>query len=123
MMQNNYKINFQIQITRAVVLCDICLKMVESCSAVNCCNRRRKDVKMKFERIPTDPNMRKLWLHAIRRENFTPSTTTVICKKHFTSGDYEVSVHGNKALKKVAVPSVFDFPAHLEKEPIAIEGF
>ncbi|CAH1974406.1 unnamed protein product [Acanthoscelides obtectus] len=61
--------------------------------------------------------MRKLWLHAIRRENFTASTTTVICEKHFTLEDYEVSVHGNKVLKKVAVPSVFDFPAHLKKEP------
>ncbi|CAH1963686.1 unnamed protein product [Acanthoscelides obtectus] len=91
--------------------------MVESCSAVNCCNRRRKDVKMKFHKLPTDPNMRKLWLHAIRRENFTPSTTTVICEKRFTPEDYEVSVHGNKVLKKVAVQSVFDFPAHLKKEP------
>ncbi|CAH1995519.1 unnamed protein product [Acanthoscelides obtectus] len=25
--------------------------MVEFCSAVNCCNRRRKDVKMKFHRL------------------------------------------------------------------------
>ncbi|CAH1973193.1 unnamed protein product [Acanthoscelides obtectus] len=50
---------------------------------------------MKFHRIPRDPNMRKLWLHAIRRENFTPSTTTVISPE-----DYEVSVHGNKVPKK-----------------------
>ncbi|CAH1998355.1 unnamed protein product [Acanthoscelides obtectus] len=27
------------------------------------------DVCKKRNRIPTDPNMRKLWLHAIRREN------------------------------------------------------
>ncbi|CAH1975710.1 unnamed protein product [Acanthoscelides obtectus] len=93
--------------------------MVESCSAVNCCNRRRKDVKMKFHRIPTDPNMRKLWLIAIRRVNFTPSTSTVICEKHFTPDDYEVNVHGNRVLKKSAVPSVFDFPAHLKKKPTA----
>ncbi|CAH1991591.1 unnamed protein product [Acanthoscelides obtectus] len=45
--------------------------MVQSCSAVNCCNRRIKDVKMKFHRIPTDPNRRKLWLHALRRENYS----------------------------------------------------
>ncbi|CAH1981662.1 unnamed protein product [Acanthoscelides obtectus] len=43
-------------------------------------------------------------------------TTTVICEKHFTPEDYEVSVHGNKVLKKVPVPSVFDFPVHLKKE-------
>ncbi|CAH1981425.1 unnamed protein product [Acanthoscelides obtectus] len=72
---------------------------------------------MKFHRIPRDFNMRKLWLHAIRRENFTSSTTTVICGKHFTPEDYEVNVHGNNVLKKSAVPSEFDFPAHLKKEP------
>lgn len=57
-----------------------------------------------------------MWLVAIRRVNFTPSKTTVICEKHFTPGDYEVNVHGNEVLKKSAVPSVFDFPAHLMKE-------
>lgn len=67
-------------------------------------------------RIPKDPNLRKLWLLAIRRVNFTPSKTTVICEKHFTPEDYEVNVHGNEVLKKSAVPSVFDFPAHLKKE-------
>ncbi|CAH1976725.1 unnamed protein product [Acanthoscelides obtectus] len=73
--------------------------MVESWSAVNCCNRRRKDEKMKFHRIPTDPKMRKLWLHAIRRENFTPSTKTVICEKHFTSEDYEPVSRKNLAIE------------------------
>ncbi|CAH1982674.1 unnamed protein product [Acanthoscelides obtectus] len=73
--------------------------MVESCSAVNCCNSPRKVVKMKFHRIPTDPNMRKLWLHAIRRENFTPSTTRVICEKHFTPEDYEPISRKNLAIE------------------------
>ncbi|CAH1988265.1 unnamed protein product [Acanthoscelides obtectus] len=73
--------------------------MVESCSAVNCRNRRRKDVTMKFYRIPTDPNMRKLWLHAIRRENFTPSTTTAICEKRFTPEDYELISRKNLAIE------------------------
>ncbi|CAH1995014.1 unnamed protein product [Acanthoscelides obtectus] len=73
--------------------------MVESCSAVNCCNRRREDVKMKFHWIPTDPNMRKLWLHGIRRENFTPSTTTVICEKRFTPQDYEPISRKNLAIE------------------------
>ncbi|CAH1967536.1 unnamed protein product [Acanthoscelides obtectus] len=54
---------------------------------------------MKFHRIPTDPNMRKLWLHAIRRENFTPSTTTVICEKHFTPEDYEPISRKNLAIE------------------------
>ncbi|CAH2020909.1 unnamed protein product [Acanthoscelides obtectus] len=43
----------------------------------------------------------------------------VICEKHFTPDDYEVNVHGNRVLKKSAVPSVFDFPAHLKKKPTA----
>lgn len=53
---------------------------------------------------------------AIRRVNFIPSASTVICEKHFKLEDYEVNVHGNTVLKKTAVPSVFDFPAHLKKE-------
>ncbi|CAH2014522.1 unnamed protein product [Acanthoscelides obtectus] len=48
---NYYKHFYAGQPSRALVLCDICLKMVESCSAVNCCNRRRKDVKMKFHQL------------------------------------------------------------------------
>ncbi|XP_028129093.2 THAP domain-containing protein 2-like [Diabrotica virgifera virgifera] len=84
--------------------------MVESCSR---CNRHKK----KFHRIPMDPNRRKLWLYAIRRVNFIPSKTSVICEKHFTSEDYEVNVHRNRMLKKSGVPFVFDFPAHLKKEP------
>nr|CAI5826562.1 unnamed protein product [Callosobruchus analis] len=51
-------------------------------------------------------NLRKLWLHSIRIINFTHSKTTVICEKYFTSEDYEVNVHGNKGLKKSAVPSI-----------------
>ncbi|VEN59235.1 unnamed protein product [Callosobruchus maculatus] len=82
--------------------------MVESCTAVNCCNRRTKGVKMKFHRIPINPYLRNLWLHAIRRINFTPSRTAVICEKHFTPQDYEVNVHGNRVLKKSAVPSIFN---------------
>ncbi|VEN57119.1 unnamed protein product [Callosobruchus maculatus] len=82
-------------------------KMVESCCAVNCCNRRTKGVKMKFHRLPIDPYLRNLWLHAIGRIHFTPSRTTVICEEHFTSQDYEVNVHGNRVLKRSAVPSKF----------------
>lgn len=67
-------------------------------------------------RIPNNPKLRKLWLIAIRRVNFTPSKTTTICEKHFTPEDYEINVHGNRVLKKSVVPSVFDFPAHLKKE-------
>lgn len=52
----------------------------------------------------------------MRRLNYTPSNTAVICEKHFTIEDYEVNVHGNRVLKKGAVPSIFDFPSHLKKE-------
>ncbi|XP_050500041.1 uncharacterized protein LOC114338710 isoform X11 [Diabrotica virgifera virgifera] len=90
--------------------------MVESCSAVKCYNRRNKNEKMKFHRFPTDPNRRKLWLNAVRRVNFIPSKTTVICEKHFTSEDYELNVYGNRMLKKSAVPSVFEFHGHIKKE-------
>lgn len=40
----------------------------------------------------------------------------MICEKHFTPEDYEINVYGNAVLKKSAIPSVFDFPVHLNKE-------
>lgn len=68
-----------------------------------------------MHRFPKDGNLKKLWLHAVRRVNFNPSNTAVICEKHFREDDYEINVHGNKVLKKQAIPSKFDVPAHLIK--------
>ena len=40
---------------------------------------------MKMYRFPTDPSRRDAWVRAIRRENWTPSEHSRICKLHFIS--------------------------------------
>ncbi|CAG9761799.1 unnamed protein product [Ceutorhynchus assimilis] len=82
--------------------------MVESCSAINCTKRRKKGVKLKFHRIPKDPNFRQAWLQALGRMNFHPTERKVVCENHFTEDDYEINSHGNRVLKKGAVPSIFN---------------
>ncbi|XP_050299348.1 THAP domain-containing protein 1-like [Anthonomus grandis grandis] len=87
--------------------------MVHSCAALNCTNRWKKGGS-KFHRIPlTDVNLRKAWLHAIKRKDYNPKNAS-ICEKHFLESDYELNIHGNRMLKKGVVPSVFSFPKDLQ---------
>ena len=39
-------------------------------------------------RFPKDEHLRKLWILAIRRDNFMPSKHSRVCKLHFTDDDY-----------------------------------
>lgn len=55
------------------------------------------------------PELLKLWIIAVRRENFAPTIHTVICSKHFTENDYLESSKNKNLLKKDAVPSIFCF--------------
>ena len=52
------------------------------------------------------------WLAAIKRDDFKPTTASRICGDHFITSDYHP---GSRELKKSAVPSVFQFPEHLQK--------
>ena len=73
-----------------------------------------------FFRLPKDPERRKIWIHKIRRENWTPTETTVICYKHFALDDFEAPAEHRKKrdLKRTATPSVFSYPDHLQpKQP------
>eukprot|EP00794_Sanderia_malayensis_P011743 gene11743-12964_t len=65
----------------------------------------------------------KRWLIAMRWENWTPTSYQRICEKHFLPSDYSYPPSlpnskslGKKYLKKDAIPSVFNFPAHLKKK-------
>jgi len=39
-------------------------------------------------KLPKDQNMRLRWLAAIRRDKWTPTDSTVVCRRHFRSSDY-----------------------------------
>ncbi|KAK5643813.1 hypothetical protein RI129_007658 [Pyrocoelia pectoralis] len=87
--------------------------MVKSCVAFKCTNRYSKDKSISFHRFPADKNLKSQWIRAIRRENFNPTKDSVICGKHFKDDDFLRKVP-TKVLNSDAIPSVFDFPAHLK---------
>uniref|UniRef100_A0A8D8T224 THAP domain-containing protein 2 n=1 Tax=Cacopsylla melanoneura TaxID=428564 RepID=A0A8D8T224_9HEMI len=91
--------------------------MVKSCSAINCTKRYVKGDNVAFFKFPNDPNALKKWLVRMRRDKWMPNTHSVICSLHFTPDAFEQSGWASKRiLKPDAVPSVFDFPEHLQKE-------
>ena len=88
--------------------------MVRSCSAYNCTNRYTKGGEIKFHKFPLkDTALMKKWVIATKRDRFVPSDASFICSEHFTRSDYLFS--DSKKLKDSAVPSVFNFPAHLKQ--------
>ena len=65
--------------------------MVRSCCAYNCTardNKTTREVGVHFYRIPQNKAKRTLWLNAINRKGFNPSSSTVICSQHFVGGKY-----------------------------------
>ena len=60
------------------------------------------------------PELLAKWMAAMRRDKWTPKATDVICSEHFDRQCLRVycnTVH----LKEDAVPTLFSFPAHLQK--------
>ena len=87
--------------------------MVHSCSAYGCTNRWSKDSVIKFHKFPlTKPELCQMWKNATKRDEFTPTSNSYICTDHFLQEDYLYS--NSTRLKPDAVPSVFNFPAHLQ---------
>ena len=66
--------------------------------------------KVSYFKFPAEEGLKKLWIHAIRRDegkNFQISNTTKVCSRHFKSDDLKKSFNGVVSLRKGAVPSVF----------------
>ena len=55
------------------------------------------------------------WVKAVRRECFTPTSTSYLCSDHFTEADFQVKPGAAiRRLNDTAVPSIFSFPEHLQ---------
>ncbi|XP_014275423.1 THAP domain-containing protein 1 [Halyomorpha halys] len=78
-----------------------------SCSAFGCTKRTGRD-KVRFHRIPVDPKLRALWIKAINRKDWTPTTNCRICSDHFLPSDFNFTYHsGIGHLRDGVIPSVF----------------
>lgn len=65
-------------------------------------------------RFPKDSVRKRNWEVALRREGFSASSSSALCSKHFKPEDFDRTGQTVR-LKDGAVPSVFSFPAHLQK--------
>lgn len=70
-----------------------------------------------FHRFPSNIEMRSKWVAAIKRQNFVPCSSSRICSDHFKKTDFTAS-KTRRRLKEKAVPSVFEFPPHLQPKTV-----
>ncbi|BES97347.1 Hypothetical protein NTJ_10161 [Nesidiocoris tenuis] len=89
------------------------------CCAFGCSNRsdrKKKKDGVGFHRFPKDEKLRKLWVQAVCRKNWKPSTNTVICTEHFAETDVNRTYPSGPKLRENVIPTVFPaYPAALKK--------
>ena len=85
------------------------------CSAYGCSRKFNKNDNIRFHSFPLkDKQLLKKWLAAMRRDDFLPTQHSRICGQHFLPTDYYYP--GSPMLQKTAVPTLFNFPVHLQKD-------
>lgn len=98
--------------------------MVKCCSAIGCASRCLPNSKLKgltFHVFPTDENIKRKWVLAMRRLDvntaaiWEPKKGDVLCSRHFKKTDFDRSTPNTK-LKPGAIPSVFESPHHLQEK-------
>ena len=70
----------------------------------------QKEKKIGFFKFPDEEEMKKRWIHAIRRDVgrfFRISGASKVCSLHFKLSDMSKGLGGRKSLKTSAVPSIF----------------
>ncbi|KAK3885713.1 hypothetical protein Pcinc_010099 [Petrolisthes cinctipes] len=94
------------------------------------CKANYKTFEVSAFRFPSDERRRLQWVKAIHREDFTPSSTSVVCARHFEEhfiitedsitrpdGTVITAKRGTPALAKDAFPTIFpNQPKYLSKE-------
>ncbi|XP_065210031.1 THAP domain-containing protein 2-like [Planococcus citri] len=98
-------------------------RMVQFCCAFNCSKSSDTNPELIFHSFPNaekDKERRQKWIHAIRRKNWQPGKYTRLCSEHFLASDYDPPVVcGKLRLKSTAIPSVFDYPEHLQPKKVS----
>ena len=78
------------------------------CSVPVCTSNKQRQPYLSFHGFPTEPNLRKKWIQAVRRDegpNFNISKgSTFVCSRHFSDTDYT-----NATANKLALADVPNF--------------
>ena len=73
-------------------------------------SRSESGEKISFFRFPLDNDLKKQWIHAIRRDvgkHFNMTNETRVCSRHFRADDFRKTHNGVIQLRDGVVPSVF----------------
>ncbi|XP_034055087.1 uncharacterized protein LOC117534923, partial [Gymnodraco acuticeps] len=91
--------------------------MPDFCAAYGCSNRRSLETRTRgitFHLFPKSGERRRQWEVALRRDGFVASGRTLLCSEHFRSEDFDRTGQTVR-LRDGVVPTVFNFPAHLQR--------
>ncbi|KAK7125024.1 hypothetical protein R3I94_019168 [Phoxinus phoxinus] len=95
--------------------------MPDFCAAYGCTNSRSLQTRTRgisFHKFPKCSERRRQWERALRREGFVANDRTLLCSEHFRNEDFDRTGQTIR-FKAGAVPSVFNFPAHLQREIVS----
>ncbi|XP_017264569.1 peroxynitrite isomerase THAP4 isoform X2 [Kryptolebias marmoratus] len=91
------------------------------CFAINCYNYRNQHFKERgitfhlFPKQGREPDRYNQWVKACRRSDSMPSKWSLLCSDHFTDAAMDRTGQTVR-LREGAVPTMFNFPAHLKKQ-------
>jgi len=68
-------------------------------------------------RFPKDEEIRRQWVVNVRRENWKATDSSVLCSSHFEEGCFDRTGQTVR-LRDGAIPTIFDFPQHLQPKPV-----
>ena len=70
---------------------------------------------LSFHSFPKEPTLRAQWLVKVRREGFTPTTSSRVCSRHFEQEDIVISSAGKRCLRPNIIPSLFGWNNYTKK--------
>ncbi|XP_069671103.1 zinc finger protein 570-like [Periplaneta americana] len=86
------------------------------CAAYNCNVKRKKTTDISYFRFPLKKKeLLKQWIINMKRDKWCPSEHSFLCSRHFED-KYIMNHSKRRRILPTAVPTIFDFPAHLQKK-------
>ena len=70
-----------------------------------CSSNTKRNPELSFYHIPTDKKLRKMWLHWIGRNNFSPNNYHRVCSKHFVGGKKTCLYNTPTIMQKLMLPT------------------
>ncbi|XP_029650480.1 uncharacterized protein LOC115223897 [Octopus sinensis] len=93
---------------------------MSQCAALNCKSVTSEGSGKTFHLFPKDAIQRQCWLLGMKRENYWPSETSVLCSNHFEPDCFD-QIGQTTQLRKDAIPTIFKTTNSLKKLSTSIQ--